>query len=70
MKIVKYRYQTSTQNPVLKSDLDTTINTKKEIDRENMIKIANIGKKYKSNTIGSLIHEQMQSTISTLNDKD
>ena len=69
MKIIKYRYQTSTQNPVSKSDLDLTVGTQK-IDRENMIKIANIGKKYKSNTIGSLIHEQMQSTISTLNDKD
>lgn len=69
MKIVKYRYQTSTQNPVLKSNLSPTINTKK-IDRENMIKIADIGKKYKSDTIGSLIHEQMQSTVSTLNNND
>ncbi len=69
MKIVKYKYQTSTQNTVSKSNLDPTVGSKK-IDHENMIKIANIGKKYKSNTIGSLIHEQMQSTVSTLNDKD
>ena len=68
MKIVKYRYQTSTQNPVL-TGLNPTINTKK-IDRENMIKIANIGKKYKSDMIRSLIHEQMQSTTSTLNNND
>ena len=68
MKIVKYRYQTSTQKPVL-TGLNPTINTKK-IDSENMIKIANIGKKYKSDMIRSLIHEQMQSTTSTLNNND
>lgn len=44
-------------------------NLSKKIDRENMIKIANIGKKYKSQTAKSLIQEQMQSTVSTL-DKD